>query len=322
MVQDSQTLLAELAAVQSGAAVYDRTAWGRIEVSDSDRLSFLHNQSTNDLKSRKPGEGCDTVFVNSTARTIDIATAYVTDEAVLLMVSPGMAEKLVKWFDRYIFFADKVKLVDLTEQTNAVSLLGPECDRIITQLGAAKLIGQPYGTHQQFEQIRIAVGNELGIAGYSLIANRAVDLTQMLATAGATILSDRAWQWLRIQQGRPLPGQELTDDYNALEAGLWQMVSFDKGCYIGQETIARLDTYNGVKQNLWGVKLDQWVEPGTPAKVGDDKVGILTSAITTDTGAIGLAYIRTKAGGAGLEVTFGDRVGQITALPFVTHTRQ
>ncbi len=321
MVQDSQTLQAELTAVQSGAAIYDRTHWGRIEVSDRDRLTFLHNQSTNDLKSRKSGEGCDTVLVNSTARTIDIATAYVLDESVLLMVSPSMAEKLMKLLDRYIFFADKVKLVDLSEQTTAISLMGRQSDAVIEKLGASEIIGQPYGSHQQFDRIRIAVGNEFAIAGYTLIANRSVDLKQILLDAGATTISDRTWELLRIQQGRPLPGQELTEEYNALEAGLWKMISFDKGCYIGQETIARLDTYNGVKQSLWGVKLDQFVAPGTVATVDREKVGVLTSAIATDDGAIGLAYIRTRVGGAGLQVMFDNHPSQTVEIPFVTHGR-
>ena len=69
---------------------------------------------------------------------------------------------------------------------------------------------------------------------------------------------------MRIQQGRPKSDRELTEDYNPLEAGLWQTISFEKGCYIGQETIARLNTYKGVKQKLWGIKLDRSVSPQTP----------------------------------------------------------
>jgi tRNA-modifying protein YgfZ len=306
---------AELEAAKSSVVVYDRTDWGRIEVSDVDRLNFLHNQSTNDLKSRKPGEGCDTVFVSSTARTIDIATAYILDESVLLLVSPNMNQKLIKLLDRHIFFADKVKLSDRTSETFTTSLIGPQSHSIIEKLGASELIGQPYGTHQVFGNLRIAVGSGLAIDGYTLISDQPIemDLPQ---------LSDRAWESLRIEQGRPMPGSELTDDYNALEAGLWQMISFDKGCYIGQETIARLDTYNGVKQQLWGIHLNQRVEPGTILTVEGEKVGVLTSAIAKEEGAIALAYLRTKAGGAGLQVTVGTAQGQITEIPFVQRARQ
>jgi tRNA-modifying protein YgfZ len=306
---------AELEAAKSNVVIYDRTPWGRIEVSDTDHLTFLHNQSTNDLKSRQSGEGCDTVFVTSTARTIDIATTYILDDSVLLLVSPNMNEKLIKLLDRYIFFADKIKLCDRTSDTFTISLIGPQSDRIIEQLGGSDLIGQPYGTHRVFGNLRIAVGSGLAINGYTLISDQPIEIDAMK-------LSDRAWEFLRIEQGRPMPGSELTDDYNALEAGLWQMISFDKGCYIGQETIARLETYKGVKQQLWGVRLNQKVEPGTVLTVEDEKVGVLTSVVEKDEGVIALAYLRTKAGGAGLQVIAGTAQGTVIEIPFVQRERQ
>lgn len=94
---------AAIQAAQAGVALCDRSHWGRILVSDDDRLRFLHNQSTNDFQQLKPGQSCDTVFVTSTARTIDLATAYVTEDAVLLIVSPNRRQSLMEWLDRYIF---------------------------------------------------------------------------------------------------------------------------------------------------------------------------------------------------------------------------
>ncbi|MEL6164448.1 MAG: folate-binding protein, partial [Cyanobacteria bacterium J06628_3] len=117
--------------LKTGVAVYNRSDWGRIKVSDSDRLRFLHNQSTNDFESLKPGQGCDTVFVTSTARTIDLASAYVTDDAVLLLVSPSRREYLMQWLDKYIFFADKVQLTDLTDETVTFSIIGSQSDAIV-----------------------------------------------------------------------------------------------------------------------------------------------------------------------------------------------
>lgn len=321
MTQD-QTLNAELEAVTSGVAVYDRSTWGRIEVSDADRLSFLHNQSTNDLKLRKPGEGCDTVFLTSTARTIDLATAYILDESVLLMVSPGMTQKIMSFLDRYIFFADKVKLTDRTDQTFAFSLLGPQSHALLQKLGAAEIVGQTYGTHRIFtiagQEVRVAVGSGLITEGYTLISPS--NIQSDLVEAGAIAIHDHTWNYLRVEQGRPMPGHELTDDYNPLEAGLWHTISFNKGCYIGQETIARLDTYNGVKQQLWGVRLDQLAEVGTTVTVEDAKVGTLTSVVETQSGAIALAYIRTKAGGAGLEVKAGESHGEVVDLPYLSRS--
>jgi hypothetical protein len=132
-------------------------------------------------------------------------------------------------------------------------------------------------------------------------------------------MSDRAWDVLRILQGRPAPDAELTDDYNPLEVGLWQTISFTKGCYIGQETIARLNTYKGVKQYLWGIKLNDYAEVGSAIAIKDEKVGKLTSFTETADGYFGLGYIRTKAGGIGLKVQVGETEGEIVEIPFVSH---
>ena len=315
---------AAIEAVREGVAICDRTHWGRILVSDSDRLRFLHNQSTNDFEQLRSGHGCDTVFVTSTARTIDLATAYVTEDAVLLLVSPQRRQYLIDWLDRYIFFADQVKLQDVTSETAAFSLIGSNSDALLEQLGVSSIIGQPYGTHQVVQlanvEVRVAVGSGLATPGYTLIvpAEKAANVWSFLVAAGSVPMGDRVWEVLRIQQGRPAPEQELTEDYNPLEAGLWQTLSFNKGCYIGQETIARLNTYKGVKQYLWGIRLDAPAEPGSVITVGEEKVGKLTSYTDTENGAFGLGYIRTKAGGAGLQVQVGETTGEVVDLPFLT----
>ena len=313
---------AAIQAAQDSVAVCDRSLWGIIRVSDDDRIRFLHNQTTNDFQSLKPGQGCDTVMVTSTARTIDLATAYVLEDAVLLLVSPNRREFLMQWLDKYIFFADKVQLTDVTNETATFNIIGSQSDTIIEKLGAGAIIGQPYGTHQLFDGgVRVAVGSGLASSGYTLIlpASEKATVWQKIVEAGAQEMSDRAFDVLRILQGRPAPEHELTDDYNPLEAGLWHTISFSKGCYIGQETIARLNTYKGVKQHLWGIRLNASAEIGSAIAVGDEKVGKLTSYTETPDGHFGLGYIRTKAGGVGLKVQVGETEGQIVEIPFVSH---
>ncbi|MGK7902255.1 MAG: folate-binding protein YgfZ [Hormoscilla sp.] len=317
---------AGIAAARSGVALCDRAHWGRIQLTGADRVRFLHNQTTNDFQIRKPGQGCDTVFVTSTARTIDLATAYITEDAILLLVSPGRCQQLMQLMDRYIFPMDKVELQDISDRTACFSLLGPESDALMENiLGTKTLIGQAEHSHAIFPlediEVRVAVGNGLGMPGYTLMvpAPAAGKLWSKIAAAGAVPMGDRGWEELRIQQGRPQPDRELTEDYNPLEAGLWQTISFEKGCYIGQETIARLNTYKGVKQQLWGIKLQGPAEPGTVIMVGEEKVGKLTSYAQTDRGDIGLGYIRTKAGGAGLQVQVGETAGEVVDVSFLTH---
>ncbi|MBD2345284.1 CAF17-like 4Fe-4S cluster assembly/insertion protein YgfZ [Anabaena subtropica] len=324
--KDAAAIQAATAEVAVGdgvsASVVDRSHWGRIRVGDDDRLRFLHNQSTNDFQSLKPGQGCDTVMVTSTARTIDLVSSYVLDDAVLLLVSPSRREALLQWLDRYIFFADKVQLTDVTDETATFSIIGTGSDAVVEKLAAGAIIGQPYGNHITVDGgVIVAVGSGLASPGYTVIlpVSQKQRVWQQIIDSGALELSDRAWDTLRILQGRPAPDAELTDDYNPLEVGLWQTISFNKGCYIGQETIARLNTYKGVKQYLWGIRLHAPAEVGNTITIGDEKVGKLTSYTQTPDGYFGLGYIRSKAGGVGLKVQVGNTEGEVVPIPFVSH---
>ena len=314
-----------LQAVHKGVALYDRSHWGRIQVAGDDRLRFLHNQTTNNFQILQSGQGCDTVFVTSTARTIDLVSAYVLEDSVLLLTSPGYSQPLIQLMDRYIFFADNVALKDLTETTTAFSLIGAGSDALMEKLGAGAIVGQTCNNHLVLNlagiETRVAVGCGLAVSGHTLFVNadQASALWQVLTEAGAVPMGEQAWERLRIEQGRPMPGRELTEDYNPLEAGLWYTISLNKGCYIGQETIARLHTYRGVKQQLWGVRLNQPVNPESLVIAGEDKIGTLTSSTQTEDGYVGLAYIRTKAVEPGLKVTVGESEGELFAVPFLVH---
>lgn len=315
-------------AARQGVALVDLSHWGLLQISGEDRLNYLHNQSTNTFKALQPGQGCDTVFVTSTARTLDLVTTYVLGDAVLVLVSPNRRQPLMEWLDRYIFPMDRVELADVSPDWAIFRLIGAQSEALLKNICPEIAIADTYGSHQElnFKDIkaRVAVGSGLALPGYTLLvsADNAAKLWEILVTAGAVPTGDRVWERLRIEQGRPAPDRELTEDYNPLEAGLWQTISFDKGCYIGQETIARLNTYKGVKQQLWGVRLSTPVEPGSVVTADGEKVGTLTSVTETEAGVFGLAYIRTKAGGAGLNVQVGEAEGEVVDVPFLTHEYQ
>ena len=316
-----------IAAIDNGVVICDRSHWGLLKITGEDRLRYLHNQSTNDFEKLKPGEGSDTVFVTSTARTLDLATAYVTDDSVLVIVSPHRRQQLFAWLDRFIFPFDKVELTDISADKAIFSILGTESNTILNKVASENISLTNITNHQlvtisRIRSVRIAKGSGLATPGYTLIMDSSVAgaVWSKLVAEGAVAFGDRLWENLRIQQGRPTPDKELTEDYNPLEAGLWQTISFEKGCYIGQETIARLNTYNGVKQKLWGIKLDRSVEPQTPITVADKKVGVLTSYTDTSTGSFGLGYVRTKAGGEGLQVKVGEAEGELISVPFLQHS--
>lgn len=312
-------------ALAQGMVICDRSHWGLIRMTGSDRLRFLHNQTTNNIQALKAGTGCETVFVTSTGRTLELATVWATEAELLIWVSPQRRQPLLDWMDRYIFPMDKVELSDLSDQYAIFTLMGEQTPAYLTHLGLAQLLEQPKNTHQEMTlgevSGRIANSSGLAIPGFTAlipIAQAALAWKDWIEQ-GALPIGDRDWETLRIQQGRPLADRELTEDYNPLEAGLWQAISFNKGCYIGQETITRLNTYKGVKQQLWGLKLNQWVESGTILSIEADKVGIVTSCSETEQGVFGLGYIKTKAGGAGLTVQAGEATAEVVAVPFLDH---
>ena len=307
--------------------ICDRSHWGLLQLTGSDRLRFLHNQTTNNINSLQPGQLSDTVFVNSTGRTLDLVTAYVTEDSIFLLVSPNRQQFLYEWMDRYIFPMDKVGIKDISDKNAIFTIIGSEATTKLNQGDIANnAITELSPNNHKFvtindEKVIIGEGTGLKLPGYTLIVpeNQAKTVWETLTNLGIIPVGDRVWEQLRIKQGRPYPDQELTENYNPLETGLWSTISFDKGCYIGQETIARLNTYQGVKQRLWGVKLNQEVKAGNTVTLDDKKVGILTSSIQIEDEYIGLAYVRTKAGGEGLKVTIGEAIGELIAVPFLSH---
>ncbi len=311
-------------ALATGCVVGDRSHWGLLKFTGDDRQRYLHNQSTNQIQQLQPGQSCDTVLVNSTARTIDLATVHIFQDELWLAVSPSKTEFLMEWFDRFLFPMDKVEISNITGQFNVLTLYGAEAKNILSKLTETPLQTFPEKGHQAIAindvEVVCATGTDLGFDGFTLFipTENAVDIWQKITELGAIPMGETAWEKQRIHQGRPAPDQELTDDYNPLEAGLWHCVSFDKGCYIGQETIARLNTYKGVKQRLLGLKLSEVVAPGTKLTIDGDRAGVVTSVDPDEKFALG--YVRTKSGDVGSTVTAeGDITAEVVALPYISH---
>ncbi|MEM9275654.1 MAG: folate-binding protein [Cyanobacteria bacterium P01_F01_bin.143] len=314
--------------------ICDRSHWGLLQITGEDRLNYLHNQSTNNFKSLKNGEGCETVFVTPTARTIDLATTYVTEDALWVIVSPNRRQYLCEWLDKFIFPFDKVEVIDVSSNYALLTLIGAESDRVLSQLGIGDLSDlAPYNNQLitiDDVEIRIGVGSDLALPGYNLIfpVEQIDKILSLICEQKVQKIGDREWEELRILQGRPAPDHELTEKYNPLEAGLWQTISFNKGCYIGQEIIARLNTYNGVKKRLWGVKFakddhqaiaQNPLTVGTPIMIEEKKAGVLTSFAIMEQEPLGLAYVRNRAGGVGSSIGIGEFSGELVDLPFLKH---
>ncbi|KAL9271913.1 putative transferase, chloroplastic [Drosera capensis] len=311
---------------EEGVVVADLSHWGRIRVTGEDRIQFLHNQSTANFECLSEGQGCDTAFVTPTARAIDIAHAWVMRNAIILLVSPVTCKVIKGMLEKYIFFNDNVEVQDISPETCLFVLVGPKSDNVMEKLGVSDLIGQPYGTHQHFVvhgmPMTIGVGNIISDVGYSMLMSTAAAEFVRKTLFGLDIvpMGSKAWERFRTYQGKPEPGKELTNEFNVLEVGLWNSISLNKGCYKGQETVSRLITYDGVKQNLWGLLLSGPAEPGSPIFVDGKRVGKLTSYAVgrKESEHVGLGYIKRKAASKGDKFIIGDDVvGTLIDVPYL-----
>lgn len=316
-------------AARDGVAVMDRSAWGRVQMAGEDRVDFLHRMSTNEVRDLTPGMARRTVLTSDIGRIVAVVTAYALPDHLLLVTEPGEAEGVIGHLGRYVFFRDRVEFLDVTAETGMLWLCGPRALELVDGLVEPTIVQLEADAFVQTDlngvETVVARTNELGLAGVTLILDRvaAEPLLQELLDAGAQLMDERAYQTLRVEAGQPIYGREISEAFNPLEAGMKSMISFTKGCYIGQEVIARLDTYDKVKQQLVGVQLERMPDAeDRPALIsGDDAVGFLTSWAQSPTfGPIALAYVLSKYLEPGMDVEAGDTdspiLGQVVDLPF------
>ncbi len=293
------------------SALFDLSHWGRLRVGGRDCLRFLHNMTTAAFEGARPGDVIEAVVLTAKARMIDLVTAVVAGEHVGLITSPERRAVLPEWFRRFIFFNDDVRIADVSEQSRLFALVGPRSDEVLSAAFTAELpdAGRSAMGHVAGEPVLVAAGSGLGAPGYRLLvpggANAGAVWDGLLEAGvgrGLVVGEEGVWEQLRVWYGRPAADREITEEYNPLEAGLWHAIRFDKGCYIGQEVVARLDTYRKIKQHLMRVELERSVPPGNEVMVAGEPVGQLTSVAQTPLGTFGLAYIHREAAQPGVEV--------------------
>jgi aminomethyltransferase len=310
-----------------GAALRDEGACGRIEMRERDRASLLHRLSTNAIEGLKPGQGVRTVLTNHNGRIIDLLSVYALDDALLLTTSPGQGAAVQGLLRRNIFFNDKVKLADQSAALGQLALYGPRSAGLLASLGAAHVEQLPPNGSAEATlagaPCRIARALPLGGAGWRIFAapEALQSARAALEKAGAAALSEAAYEALRVEAGHSAFGRELSLEYIPLETGLRDAISFTKGCYVGQEIIARMDSRNRLAKQLRGLRLSAMPEAATPLKldVGGKEAGDLTSvALSPRFGPIALAYVRSAhaAPGTSVGIAGSPVTGTVVELPF------
>ena len=294
---------AEYLAATSGAAVYDASYTGRLKATGEDGLDLLNRLSTNKVIDLQPGQGVPTILTTDRGRILDLIIVLNLGDHLLLLTSPATQKPVIEWLDKYTIMED-LTVEDISESTAMLAVWGPGALgslEIAIGTGLAEL-----PTYHSVEaslagaQVRVVSTRIAELPGYYVITpnEAAPAVWQVLVEAGASPIGTEAYEAARINYSLPVHGREMGDDYNPLEAGLIGSIDFAKGCYIGQEVIARLDTYQKVQKYLVKLAFEPGtsVSPGTSLMQHGHVVGKVTSVATipTTSDIIGLAYVRTK----------------------------
>lgn len=275
-------------------------------MTDRDRLDLLHRMSTNDLNSLAPGQGCVTVLTTALARIIDRVIVYHRGETALMVAN--YPQTVRNWLQRHIFWQDRVRMRDVSAELGQLELHGPAAGEIV-----ARIAGQPVDDLALHSFVEVAypdapilIARAIPFAGeaFTVMAPAAAieGLRAEIAGQGAEMGDEARYELMRIEAGQPGANHELTEEYIPLEAGLWDAVSFSKGCYIGQEIIARMESRNKLARTLVRLDLSNLAPPGAQLQLPDAAggVGALTSAAARPDGsAVGLGFVKTDAAAPG-----------------------
>lgn len=304
-------LKAEYHAALENAVLMDRSHEGRIELAGQDRLNLMHRMSTNDLLTTAIGEGRSTIFTNATARVLDRVTVYNRGETALVITEPGRAQPFYAYLQRNIFFTDDVRISDLTSTTKQFALHGPLADTIMSQFI------DDMASLNSFSDLEMEIANfpvyaarrkPLSVSQWIIIspAEGAAAVWRAICDAGASPAGSLTYNTLRIRAGFPGVNRELTLDYIPLEIGLWDEISFSKGCYTGQEIIARMESRNRLARIMVILDLDAWVEAPASIYCEGREVGTLTSSVVSPDGEVfAIGVLKTAVAQLGQALTVG-----------------
>ena len=322
----------EYRAATEGAALHDNSYTGRLKASGDDALDLLNRLSTNRVVNLSSGRGAPTILTTDRGRIIDLLGVVNTGEYTLLLTSPDSQQRVIDWLDKYTIMED-LTVTDLTPETALLTVCGPESEAALNSVlqfeptGEEGADGADLASLQPYSGLSATVGGndtdtdtdthpvmlirrplgELPAFDLIMTPEAAPLVWRRLAAAGVTPIGQEAYEAVQVRHAVPRYGRELGDAFNPLEAGLIGSVDFAKGCYIGQEVIARLDTYEKVQRYLVRLRFSAGavVSEGAVLEQEGRNVGQVTSlsVIPTTGELLGLGYIRTAAAQSGAQLT-------------------
>jgi folate-binding protein YgfZ len=320
---DVELLRSEHRTLLEGCGLLDRSERGKLALTGEAALEFLNGQVTNELMTLRAGEGCYAAFLTHKGKMLgDLRILAVGGDSAdapseLLLDTERVALQALFDMIRRFKVGFAVELHKRTLERGLLSLIGPH---------AARLASADRLARQEHANAPVQIGSVQALAvrtdvGVDLICDAADTerLAAGLRERGAEPVSEAAAECLRIERGRPRFGIDLDETVIPQEAGLNERaVSFTKGCYVGQETVARLHYRGKPNRHLRGLRLSAPASTGDELRLGERQVGRLGSTtVSPRLGAIALALVRREAE-PGAIVSVGEQgdSGEVVALPF------
>ncbi|HKX31822.1 MAG TPA: aminomethyltransferase family protein [Blastocatellia bacterium] len=282
-------LRSEYEALRHGAGVIDLSAAGKLQVSGKNAVQFLNGLVSNDVKALPAGAGVLAAFPNLQGKLVALCRIYNLGPHLWLELDPSNREKVLKNLSRFVP-AGEFFLTDVTDQYNLISVQGPRAAELIAAVTGEPVDPAEYAiSERRITEItvRVAAHRRCGETGVDLFveAEAAPRVREAMlargAEFGAVLVGQEAFEIARIEAGVPREGIDAGEDYIILESELNQAVSYTKGCYLGQEVIARIHWRGQPAKRLRGLILDagEAPSPGTPVYAADGKkVGETTSS--------------------------------------------
>lgn len=300
--------------------------FGHFKISGKDAAALLHHLTTNDIKALRPGQSCEAVLVTGKARCLDVLTMLRLEEEFLVITSPNRRDMFAPHARGFIVFRQDVQMQDVTGKTASMGIFGPQAGDIL----AAHFAPSALPAEGQIAQVAtgdVAVNllrtSRLPGGGFLLNAPSAHVIQQIQEELKLPECGNETYNVLRVEAGLPVAGLEITEAHNPWEANLDALISLHKGCYNGQEIIARLNTYEKVKQHLKGLRLAGEIPANVKIALQSEgkEAGEITSVVASPRcGNIALAYVKKnyEPAGTSLKVLFdgGEVDAQVVDLPF------
>ncbi|MGH2831540.1 MAG: YgfZ/GcvT domain-containing protein [Solirubrobacteraceae bacterium] len=327
-ISDTLDTTAEYRVLLESCGLLDRSERGKLALTGAGAVEFLGGQVTNELADRHPGEGCYAAFLTHKGKMLgDLRILTVGEDPTapheLLLDTERVA--LQDLFDmiRRFSIGYEVQLHKHTLERGLLSLIGPTSRQILASATGLEpsALPQPEHSHAATQiagfKVRL-IATEWGL-DVLCDSDQTAAISTALLQAGARPVGEQAAEILRVVRGRPRYGVDMDQDTIPQEAALNERaVSFTKGCYVGQETVARLYYKGKPNRNLRGLRLSEPVGAGAQLRLGERPVGRLSSSVSHPAlGPIGLALVRREAPPAST-VSVGENgaSAEVLELPF------